>query len=158
MLETILETLKIMGWLGLILLILSSVNIITGTLFNIWENKEKFSWNKMLKGIEKVLIFYGGAIALSVAFTILPYINQMIIDNFGTTLIQDETLKTLSSVAVLGTVVAAIITQGKKAIIGISKLANISSEVQTLGEPEEIEEVTLANVEELGETVEEEVE
>ena len=36
-------------------------------------------------------------------------------------------------------IVSLLIVQGKKAIAGIGKLANMSSEVQVLGEPEEIE-------------------
>ena len=139
MLNAIAETLRIMGVLGIVLIILAAVNIITGTLFNMWEKGEKFSWKKMLQGIEKVLIFYASAIAIAVAFTMLPFINERIIDAFEVTLINADTLHTLSSTAVLGTVIAAIIVQGKKAIAGISKLANMSSEVQVLGEPEEIE-------------------
>ena len=127
MLEAIAETLKIMGMLGIVLFILAAVNIATGTIVNIWKNGETFSWIKMLKGIEKVLVFFASAIAISVAFTMLPYINDMIIDAFDVSLINAETLKTLSSVAVVGTVIAAVIVQGKKAIIGIGELANISS-------------------------------
>lgn len=130
MLEAIAETLRIMGMLGIVLIILASVNIATGTIVNMWQNGEKFSWEKMLKGIEKVLVFYASSIAIAVAFTMLPYINNMIVDAFGTTLINEETLKTLSSVAVIGTVIAAVIVQGKKAIIGIGELANISCKVQ----------------------------
>lgn len=130
MLEAIAETLKIMGMLGIVLFILAAVNIATGTIVNIWKNGEKFSWEKMLKGIEKVLVFFASAIAISVAFTMLPYINDMIIDAFDVSLINAETLKTLSSVAVVGTVIAAVIVQGKKAIIGIGELANISSETK----------------------------
>lgn len=126
MLEAIAETLKIMGMLGIVLIILAGVNIVTGTIVNMWKNGEKFSWKKMLQGIEKVLIFYASSIAISVAFTMLPYINDMIIDAFGTTLINAETLQTLSSVAVVGTVIAAVIVQGKKAITGIGELANMS--------------------------------
>lgn len=127
MLEAILETLKIMGMLGIVLFILAAVNIATGTIVNIWQNGEKFSWGKMWKGIEKVLVFYISSIAIAVAFTMLPYINDMIIDAFNVILINAETLKTLSSVAVLSTVIAAVIVQGKKAILGIGELANISS-------------------------------
>lgn len=126
MLEAIAETLKIMGMLGIVLIILAGVNIATGTIVNMWKNGEKFSWKKMLQGIEKVLIFYASSIAISVAFTMLPYINDMIIDAFGTTLINAETLQTLSSVAVVGTVIAAVIVQGKKAITGVGELANMS--------------------------------
>ena len=43
MLEAILETLKIMGMLGIVLFILAAVNIATGTIVNIWQNGEEFS-------------------------------------------------------------------------------------------------------------------
>lgn len=142
MLEAILETLKIMGMLGIVLFILAAVNIATGTIVNIWQKGEKFSWGKMWKGIEKVLVFYISSIAIAVAFTMLPYINDMIIDAFNVTLINAETLKTLSSVAVLSTVIAAVIVQGKKAILGIGELANISSgvKIEKAKEEEKIEE------------------
>ena len=142
MLEAILETLKIMGMLGIVLFILAAVNIATGTIVNIWQNGEEFSWKKMWKGIEKVLVFYASSIAIAVAFTMLPYINDMIIDAFGSSLINAETLQTLSSVAVIGTVIAAVIVQGKKAIIGISELATMSSGVKAENkeETEEVEE------------------
>ena len=130
MLEAIAETLRIMGMLGIVLFILAGVNILTGTLVNMWEKGEPFSWSKMLKGIEKVLVFYASSIAIAVAFTMLPYINDMIIDAFGSSLINAETLQTLSSVAVIGTVIAAVIVQGKKAIIGISELATMSTGVK----------------------------
>jgi hypothetical protein len=130
MLEAIIETLKIMGMLGIVLFILAAVNIATGTIVNIWQNGEKFSWEKMWKGIEKVLVFYISSMAIAVAFTMLPYINDMIIEAFNVVLINAETLKTLSSVAVLSTVIAAVVVQGKKAILGIGELASISSGVK----------------------------
>jgi hypothetical protein len=43
MLEAIAETLRIMGMLGIVLIILASVNIATGTIVNMWQNGEKFS-------------------------------------------------------------------------------------------------------------------
>lgn len=137
MIEAILETLKIMGMLGIVLFILASVNIATGTIVNIWQNGEEFSWKKMWKGIEKVLVFYASSIAIAVAFTMLPYINDMIIDAFEVSLLNAETLKTLSSVAVVGTVIAAVIVQGKKAILGIGELANMSSGTKTEEKEEE---------------------
>lgn len=139
MLEAIAETLKIMGMLGIVLFILAAVNIATGTIVNIWEKGEKFSWIKMLKGIEKVLVFFASAIAISVAFTMLPYINDMIIDAFDVSLINAETLKTLSSVAVVGTVIAAVIVQGKKAIVGIGELSKISSNAKIEEDKKEAE-------------------
>lgn len=133
MLEAIILTLKIMGWLGVILAILSSTNILTKTLTNIWSKKESFSWNKMLKGIGKVLVFYFSAVAVSIAFTILPFINEMIITFFGVMLISNDTLNTLSSTGILGIVMATVVTQGTKAIQSILELSKIST-----GEREEI--------------------
>ena len=47
-----------MGWLGIALAILAIVNIVTGTLINVWSGKETFNGKKMIKGIAKVLSFY----------------------------------------------------------------------------------------------------
>lgn len=121
-----LDLLKILGWLGIVLGILSIVNITTGTLTNIWEKQESFSWNKMIKGISKVLIFYLSASAIAIAFALLPYINKMITNTFNVELLSNELLNTLSSVAVLSIVISTIINQGKKAINGILELSKIS--------------------------------
>jgi len=125
--EAILNTLTIMGWLGIVLGILAIVNITTQTLVNIWNNKEKFDWKKMIKGIIKVLIFFISATFVSIAFTILPFINIMITNSFGTELISNQVLNTFSSVGILGIVISTITIQAKKAIEGITNLANISS-------------------------------
>ena len=127
MIEAILNTLTIMGWLGITLGILAIVNIITGTLINIWENNEKFDWRKMIKGIIKVLVFFISSAFVAVGFTILPFINEMITNAFSMELISHEVLNTFSSVAVLGIVISTILVQAKKAIKGITDLANISS-------------------------------
>lgn len=132
MLDTILNTLRIMGWLGIIFAILVITNTVAGTISNIWAKQEDFSWKRMLNGILKALVFYITAIFISVAFAILPFINEMIINSFGTMLISTETLTTLSSIGVLGVVVAAIIVQGKKAIENIVKLANTSSNTEVI--------------------------
>lgn len=121
-----LNLIKILGWLGIVLGILSIVNITTGTLTNIWEKQESFSWNKMIKGISKVLIFYLSASAIAIAFALLPYINGMITNTFNVELLSNELLNTLSSVAVLSIVISTITNQGKKAINGILELSKIS--------------------------------
>lgn len=126
MLEAILSTLKIMGWLGAILGILVIVNTICGTMVNL-NNGQAFSWRKMGKGLLKALIFYVGAGLTGVAFTMLPFINEMITDTFGVMLVSKELLNTLSSVAVLTVVVATVIIQAKKALEGIVELSNMSS-------------------------------
>ena len=94
MLEAVLDTLTIMGWLGIVLGILVIVNIATNTIYNIWSSKETFSWKKMIKGILKAVIFYVSAAAISIAFTILPFINEMIASTFGVVLISNEILET----------------------------------------------------------------
>ena len=127
MLEAIIATLKIMGWLGVILGILVVVNISSKTIYNVWSSKELFSWKKMLKGIGKSLVFYLSAVAISVACTMLPYVNEMITATFGVMLVSNETLEVLSSVGVLGIVMAAVVSQAKKAITGISTLSKVST-------------------------------
>lgn len=127
MLEAIIKTLQIMGWLGIILGILVVVNITTSTIHNVWSSKELFSWKKMLKGIGKSLVFYLSAVAISIACTMLPYVNEMITASFGVMLVSNETLEVLSSVGILGIVMATIVMQAKKAIVGISTLSNVST-------------------------------
>ena len=142
MLEAIMEILRIMGWLGVVLGIIATVNLICGTIYNI-NDGQTFSWKKFFKGILKVVIFYMSAVFVSVAFTMLPYINTMITDAFGVVLLSSELLNTLSSVAVLGIVVASVVTQAKKAFTNISKLSTMSSDVEVITwdviEPEEDE-------------------
>ena len=131
--ESILKTLEIMGWLGAVLGILAFANIVTKTIVNVWSKKEDFSWKKMLKGIGKVLVFYLSTIIVSIAFTMLPFINEMVSTAFGIELFSNETLTTLSSVAVLSVVATVILSQGKKAIEGILELSKIET-----GDKEEI--------------------
>jgi len=127
MLETIIETLIIMGWLGIVLIILAFVNILTGTLVNIWSGKEKFNGKKMAQGITKVIAFYVCAVFVAVAASLLPSINTMITNAFQVQLLTDELLNTFSSIAVLGVVISTIVVHAKKAIIGIGELATLSS-------------------------------
>lgn len=125
--EAILNTLLIMGWLGIVLATLAIVNILTGTLTNMWTKNEKFDIKKMSKGIIKVISFFICSAFVAVVFTMLPFINEMINNIFNIELISNELLNTFSSVGVLGVVISTITTQGKKAIQGIIDLANISS-------------------------------
>ena len=132
MLEAILSTLSIMGWLGIILGILVIVNTVCGTVFNISEKKESFSWKRLLGGLGKSLVFYLAAALVSIAFTMLPYINEMITNAFGTILLSNELLNTLSSIGVLGVVISAIVVQGKKAITNTVQLANMSGNTEEI--------------------------
>ena len=147
MLDAIIEVLRIMGWLGVILAILVITNTATGTLVNMWQNQETFSWKKLLKCIVKAAIFYVSALFISVAFTMLPYINEMITNAFGQILISNEVLNTVSSVGVLAVVVAAVVSQAKKAIENVVRLANSSSETEKITweviEPEDEEDKSL---------------
>jgi hypothetical protein len=81
----------------------------------------------MAKGIIKVLAFFISSTFVAIAFTILPFINQMITEAFAIELISNEILNTFSSVGVLGIVISTITVQAKKAIQGVTNLANISS-------------------------------
>lgn len=128
MLETIIEVLKIMGWLGVILGILTFVNTICGIITNL-DKGEKFNLKKLLKGLLKAAIFYLSAVLTSIAFTMLPFINTMITKIFEIELLSSDTLNTLSTIAILGIIVAAIITQGKGAIENVNKLSTMSTDV-----------------------------
>lgn len=130
--DAIILTLQAMGWLGIVLGILVVVNTICGILYNITTGQESFSWKKLFKGLGKALIFYISAALLSIAFTMLPFINEMITNTFGTKLLTEELLTTLSGVGVLGVVVSTIVVQGKKAIVGILQLANISANTEEI--------------------------
>lgn len=132
MLNAILTTLKIMGWLGVVLALVVIVNTVCGTVFNISSKKENFCWKRLLKGLGKSLVFYMSATLMGVACTMLPYINEMITKAFGTVLLSNDILTTLSSVGVLGVVVAAIVSLGKKAIANVVKLANMAYETEEI--------------------------
>ena len=125
--EAILLTLQLMGWLGIILGILVIVNTVAGSLVNIWSGTESFSWKKFVQGIFKSAVFYVSAVLISVAFTMLPFFNNMITGASGEVLLSAEMLDTLSSVGVLGSIVSVIVIQAKKAIGNILKLANLST-------------------------------
>lgn len=128
MLETIIEVLKIMGWLGVILGILTFVNTICGIITNL-DRGEKFNLKKLLKGLLKAIMFYLSAVLTSIAFTMLPFINTMITKIFEIELLSSDTLNTLSTIAILGIIVAAIITQGKGAIENVNRLSTMSADV-----------------------------
>ena len=128
MLETIIEVLKIMGWLGIILGILTFVNTICGIITNL-DKGEKFNLKKLLKGLLKAVMFYLSAVLTSIAFTMLPFINTMITKIFEIELLSSDTLNTLSTIAILGIIVAVIITQGKGAIENVNRLSIMSADV-----------------------------
>ena len=141
MYEAIISTLKIVGWLGIILGILVLINTVCGVIFNINKNGQEFSWKVLFKGLLKALVFYGCSAALSIAFTMLPYVNEMITNVYGVQLIAQDTLHTLSTVAVLGVVISAVVAQGKKALEGIGQLLTVKANNEEITwdvvEPEE---------------------
>ena len=132
MLNAILSTLEIMGWLGIILAILVVVNTTCGTIFNVFSKGEKFSWKRLLGGMGKALVFYIAAALVSVACTMLPYINEMITESFGVMLLTEDLLKTLSSVGVLGIVVSVITIQAKNALKNTVQLANMGNQTEDI--------------------------
>ena len=121
-----------MGWLGIVLVLIVIVNTVCGTVFNISSKKEAFSWKRLFKGLGKSLVFYVSAVLMSVACTMLPYINEMITKAFDTVLLSNDILTTLSSVGVLGVVVATIVSLGKKAITNVVQLANMTYETEEI--------------------------
>jgi len=125
MYEAIKSTLQIVGWLGVILLMLVLINTVCGIIFNVNKNGDTFSFKTLFKGLFKAFVFYGCAALLAIAFTMLPFINEMITNVYGVQLIANDVLNTLSTVAVLTVVVSAIITQGKKALEGVSQLLTV---------------------------------
>ena len=122
--EAVLATLSVMGWLGIILGILVFINTVCGVIKNTSEGQQ-FNIKILLKGIVKALVFYICSALLGVAFTILPGVNDMITDTTGVQLIAQDTLNTLSSVAVFTVIVAAVIAQGKKALSGVVELLDV---------------------------------
>lgn len=127
MLEAIMSILSVIAWLGIVLGILLVTNTLCGTVNNVLFNGEKFSFKRLFTGIGKALVFYISSALTCVAFTILPFINEMITTSFDTVLISNDLLSTLSSVGILAMIVTAIVTQGKNAIMSISKLANATA-------------------------------
>ena len=128
MLEAILTTLSIMGWLGIVLGLIVIVNTICGTIFNRGSGKESFSWKRLFAVIGKSGVFYISAALMSIAFTMLPFINEMITAAFGVILLPNDILSTLSGVGVLGVVISTIVMLGKKAIKNILQLAGMATD------------------------------
>lgn len=121
MITTILTTLKIFSWIGLILLLCSSVNI-GGKIYLNMKEGETFSWKKLFKGIGKVMLQWALGVILAIVCSVLPFINIMIAEVYGVALIGDELLSTLSAVSIIGIAVNSIITQSKKALEVIKKI------------------------------------
>ncbi len=133
MAEAIVNILTTLGWLGIVLIILGAVNITCKAFHNIGSGKENFSWRKLIKGLIKLTLFYTGTAGCSVAFTMLPFINTMIVNNFDVVLFSNDVLETLSTVGVLGIVTSTIIIQGKLALESIVKLSEKEAEVENSG-------------------------
>lgn len=132
MLESIMSTLKAMGWLGIVLALLMIVNTTCGAMYNVGSGKEKFSFKRLLGGVGKALVFYISAAFAGVAFSMLPHINTMIGEVYGMQLFADEMLHSLSSVGILGVVVSIITAQAKRAITSIVNLANMGNKTEEI--------------------------
>lgn len=129
---SILNTLGIMLWMGLILILLCSVNTVCSMAFNMIEKKESFDLKRFFQGIGKTLLFYGSSIAVAIAFTIIPFVNEMVTNVFGQVIISNDILQELSGFGVLGVCIAVIINQGRKAYEGILKLGEITSDTEEI--------------------------
>ena len=125
-LAAVLDTLKIMGVMGIVLFLLATVNTVCSTIYNVSDKNEKFSIKKLFKGIGKTGVFYASSILVAIAFTIIPFINSIVSSVFGQTLISEDLLHDVSGVGVLGVCIGVVINQGKKAYEGIKKLGNMS--------------------------------
>ena len=124
MFEVLLPVLSIMGYLGIILGLLVLINTVCGVIKNTSAG-QAFSWKIFFKGILKAVVFYVCTVLLSVAFTMLPEVNTMITENAGVELFAQETLTTLSNVAVFAIVVGAVVAQGKSALEGVTELLSV---------------------------------
>ena len=124
--EAVCATLNIIMWIGVILGLLLVVNTVCGIICNL-NKGEKFSWNKFFQGIGKAVAFYISIALLSVATTLLPFINLMVVEVFGVNLIEPAVLNALSTTVIFGIAASAIIIQGKKALENVVELAKISN-------------------------------
>jgi uncharacterized membrane protein YedE/YeeE len=104
--------------------ILVLINTVCGIIKNT-SNGEPFSWKILGKGLLKAFVFYACSTMLGIAFRMLPEVNKMIQDVAGVQLFAQDTLNTLSSVAVFAVVAAAVISQGKSALEGVTELLQV---------------------------------
>lgn len=124
--EAVCATLNIIMWIGAILGLLLIVNTVCGIICNL-NKGDRFSWKKFFQGIGKAVAFYISIALLSVATTLLPFINLMVVEVFGVNLIEPAILNTLSTTVIFGIAASAIIIQGKKALENVVELAKISN-------------------------------
>lgn len=122
------STLKIMGWMGIVLFLLATVNTVCSIVYNTTDKKETFSIKRLFKGVGKTALFYVSSVFVAIAFTIIPFINEMISTLFGQALISNDMLQSVSGLGVLGTCIGVIIKQGIKAWEGIKKLGDIKGD------------------------------
>ena len=134
--EAISATLNIVMWIGAVLGLELIANTICGVICNVGEGKEEFSWKKFFKGIGKALAFYLCIGLLSVAFTMLPFINAMVVEVFGIELLSSSVLDTLSTAAIFAIAAYAITMQGKKALEGLGELLKVSANLTKAKEEE----------------------
>lgn len=123
--RAILEVLQVMGLMGVVLFLLAAVNTVCSTVYNVSGMKENFSLRRLMKGVGRTALFYGSSIFVAIAFTILPFVNDMISTVFGQDIIDTAMLESLSGVGVLGVCISVVLQQGTKAFEGIRKLGNM---------------------------------
>lgn len=124
--EAVCATLNIIMWIGAILGLLLIVNTVSGTICNL-NKGERFSWKKFFQGIGKAVAFYISIALLSVATTLLPFINTMVVEVFGVEFLAPAVLDAISTTAIFGIAASAIVIQGKKALENVIALAKISN-------------------------------
>lgn len=126
--QSIVNVLQIMSLIGIVLLLLATVNTVCSTVYNVSGREENFSWKKLWKGIGKTALFYVSSIFVAIAFTILPHINELVSIVFGQMMIDTETLQGLSGIGVLGVCISTILNQGTKAFEGLKKLGELKGD------------------------------
>jgi cytochrome bd-type quinol oxidase subunit 2 len=141
MLNTILELINILGWLGIVLVFLVTINTGASVFHNMSEKQEPFKIKKLFKGLGKALAFYVSASALAVVVTILPFINNMILETYEIVLVDSDILHTLSGIGVIGVIITVIVNEAKKSYGAIVKLSDIDSSISE--ETEEIDWVVI---------------
>ena len=121
MIEAISTVIGIMIWIGFASVLCAAVNIGGKIIINI-KNGEKFTWGKFFKGIGKVCLLWVASLIVALVCAMLPFINTALVEAYGLMFIGDEILSTISSMAVIGICVNALIVEIKKAIETIKKL------------------------------------
>jgi len=130
--QALLQTLQVVGWLGIVLAIFLVINTTCGVIYNTNKNGEDFSWKTLFRGIRNAVVFYIGEGLLAIACTILPFINTMVTDTFGIQIFGEQALNNLSTVGVIGTIAYAVISQGTKAFKALKNILGVSANLEQI--------------------------